>query len=73
MTPAPNLPATLAKLERAAIEGGMHLIHDGRHVKVSPIVPPGWFRIAGCVRDAYEETDRTAGCCDIDRIGGVAA
>jgi hypothetical protein len=47
MTPAPNLHATLAELERAAIEGGMHL--------------------------AYEETDRTAGCCDIDRIGGVAA
>ena len=59
MTPAPNLPATPAELERAASEGGMHLIHDGREVKVSPIVPPGWFRVAGC--------------CDIDRIGGVAA
>lgn len=73
MTPAPNPPATPAELERATSEGGMHLIHDGREVKVSPIVPPGWFRVAVCVRDAYEETDRTAGCCDIDRIGGVAA
>lgn len=73
MTPAPNLPATLAELERATSEGGMHLIHDGRHVKVSPIVPPGWFRIAGCVRDAYEETDRTAGYCDMNQLGGAAA
>lgn len=36
---------TLADLQHAAEISGMHLIHDGREIKVSPIIPPGWFRI----------------------------
>ncbi|OQY64739.1 MAG: hypothetical protein B6D47_13005 [Rhodocyclaceae bacterium UTPRO2] len=27
---------------RAAQAAGMHLIHNGREIRVSPIVPPGW-------------------------------
>jgi len=68
-----TLPPTLEELERAAADRGMHLIHDGHELKVSPIVPPGWFRVAGCVRDDYEETDRHAGCCDINQVVKEAA
>ncbi len=46
ITATHTLP-TLADLQQAAESEGMHLIHDGREIVVSPIVPPGWFRIAG--------------------------
>ncbi len=31
-----------------------------------PFVPPGWFELGQSVQDAYEATDRTAACCDIE-------
>lgn len=34
--------STLIEVVRAAKAAGMHLIHDGREIKVSPIIPPGW-------------------------------
>lgn len=37
---APGL--TLLEAYQVAQDAGMHLIHDGREVKVSPIIPPGW-------------------------------
>lgn len=33
---------TLLEVVRAAQAAGMHLIHNGRDIKVSPIIPPGW-------------------------------
>ena len=38
--PDPN--ATLLEIARAAHVRGLHLIHDGRKIVVSPIIPPGW-------------------------------
>ena len=43
------------------------LYTDGHTVEWLPVPKPGWYRIgAADVRDAYEDTDRTAGCCDMD-------
>lgn len=36
----------------AANSSGMHLITDGSEVVVSPIVPPGWFRMGVKVKGA---------------------
>ena len=38
--PDPNAP--LLDVVRAAREADLHLIHNGREIRVSPIVPPGW-------------------------------
>lgn len=37
---------TLDECAQVAKEAGMHLISDGKKVVVSPIVPPGFFKIA---------------------------
>jgi hypothetical protein len=67
----PDTATVIQAAREAERQGcGLYITPDG-HTVVAPQPLPGWFRIA--VRDAYEETDRTAGCCDIDRIGGVAA
>lgn len=47
--PDPN--ATLLDVMRAAQARGMHLIHNGHQIVVSPIVPPGWFRVAAVFRE----------------------
>lgn len=36
---------TLREAHQVAEDAGMYLIHDGREVKVSPIIPPGWRRV----------------------------
>lgn len=38
--------ALLDDCAQAAQARGMHLIGNGRRIVVSPIVPPGWFKIA---------------------------
>lgn len=38
----PDHSATLLEVLRTAQARGMHLIHNGRQIVVSPIVPPGW-------------------------------
>lgn len=38
--------AFLDDLAKAAAERGMHLIGNGKRIVVSPIVPPGWWKIA---------------------------
>ena len=62
--------ATVLSAATEAKAAGMHLISNGKRTVVSPIVPPGWFKVAvkakAGVLDAYEQTDRTAGCCDMD-------
>lgn len=73
MIAAVIIPDTATVLEAAlqARAAGLHLITDGRRTVLSPVIPPGWFRCAvkikPSVRDAYELTDATAGCCDIGR------
>ena len=43
------------------------LYTDGRNVEWLPQPRPGWYKLAAVeVRDAYEQTDATAGCCDMD-------
>lgn len=63
--------ATVLEAARQARASNLHLISDGKRTVLSPIVPPGWYKFAvkvkDSVRDAYEQTDRTAGCCDIGR------
>ena len=42
------------------------LYTDGRRVAWLPRALPGWFKLAAVeLRDAYEQTDATAGCCDL--------
>lgn len=43
---------------RVAREAGMHLISDGREVKVSPIIPPGWRAIPLRVKVTGPDTGR---------------
>ena len=45
------------------------LYTNGDRLAWLPQPMPGWYRIgAADVRDAYEDTDRTAGCCDMEKI-----
>lgn len=47
---------TLDECARAARAAGMHLISNGFKVVVSPIVPPGFFKIAVKVRSDKRAT-----------------
>ncbi len=47
----PDPDATLLDVMRAVKARGMHLIHNGREIVASPIVPPGWFRVAAVFRE----------------------
>lgn len=50
-------------------EPACRLYTNGRSVAWLPRPLPGWYRIgAADVRDAYEATDLTAGCCDMEKI-----
>lgn len=44
----PPLPDDITVLDAAnqAADAGLHLICNGRESRISPNVPPGWFRIA---------------------------
>lgn len=48
--PDPNAP--MLDVVRAAQAAGLHLIHNGREIKVSPIVPPGWREVIVKVKPA---------------------
>ena len=62
------LPAML-EASRAARDPSCKLYTDGHRLAWLPKRMPGWFRIAAAdVRDAYEECDATAGCCDVGRV-----
>lgn len=47
----PHRAPTLLETVRAARAAGMHLIHNGRDIKVSPIVPPGWREVIVKIKD----------------------
>lgn len=59
---------------RAAVTAALAVPHrpecrlytDGRRLAWLPRALPGWFKLAAVeVRDDYEKTDATAGCCDM--------
>lgn len=53
---------TLEECARAARAAGMHLISNGVKVVVSPIVPPGFFKIAVKVRSDRHATLEPVPC-----------
>lgn len=50
---------------------GLYITRKGKTV-LAPQAKPGWQRIGAGIKDAYEQTDATAGCCDMDEIVGAA-
>ena len=65
--------ATVLEIASQAREAGMHIISNGQRTVLSPFVPPGWTKLsavkdknAGSALDAYEATDRSAVCCDMN-------
>lgn len=65
--------ATVLEIARQASASGLHIISNGQRTVLSPVVPPGWDKLSAVksknadgVLDAYEQTDRSAGCCDME-------
>lgn len=53
---------TVDELAQVAKAAGMHLISNGFKVVVSPIVPPGFFKIAVKVKNATHATMEAMPC-----------
>lgn len=67
LPPRDKLPPAMLEASRAVRDPSCKLYTDGHRLAWLPRRLPGWFRIgAADVRDAYDATDRTAGCCDIE-------
>jgi len=66
----PDTATVIQAARIAARQGcGLYITPDGRTV-VAPHALPGWQRIGVALkrlRDDYDHTDATAGCCDIGR------
>lgn len=61
-----NVRAAMLEASRAVRGPDCKLYTDGKRLAWLPQRLPGWYRIGGAdVRDAYEDTDATAGCCDM--------
>lgn len=48
----PDESLSLYDIAEAAKARGMHLIHNGRRVVVSPTIPPGWQKLGVFVKPA---------------------
>lgn len=46
--------ALLDEVAQAAKARGMHIIGNGKRIVVSPIVPPGWFKITVKIKTRTE-------------------
>lgn len=67
LPPQENFRLAMLEASRAVRDPSCKLYTDGHRVAWLPRPLPGWYRIGAVdVRDAYEDTDRTAGCCDMD-------
>lgn len=67
LPPQENFRLAMLEASRAVRDPSCKLYTDGHRVAWLPRPLPGWYRIgAADVRDADEDTDRTAGCCDMD-------
>lgn len=51
----PDQDKTLLEIIEQAQARGMHLIHNGREIVISPVVPPGWWRIAAVFHKSHQE------------------
>lgn len=51
----PDLNKTLLENMQDAQARGLHLIHNGQEIKISPIVPPGWWRVAAVFHKPQQE------------------
>lgn len=61
-----QLKPAMLEASRAVRDPSCKLYTDGHRLAWLPRRLPGWFRIgAADVLDAYEQTDRSAGCCDM--------
>jgi len=69
LPPRDKLHPAMLEASRAVRDPACKLYTDGHRLAWLPNPMPGWFRIAAAdVRDAYEDTGRTAGCCDMEKI-----
>lgn len=61
-----QIKPAMIEASRVVRDPACKLYTNGHRLAWLPRRLPGWYRIgAADVRDAYEDTDRTAGCCDI--------
>lgn len=66
LPPRAQLKPAMLEASRAVRDPSCKLYTDGHRLAWLPRRLPGWFRIgAADVRDAYDATDRSAGCCDM--------
>lgn len=58
-----DLPDDITVLDAAhqAARAGLKLICNGRESRISPIVPPGWFRLAVKIKPAPSAPTTTPG------------
>jgi hypothetical protein len=64
-----NCRAAILEASRMQREPSCKLYTDGHRLAWLPRSLPGWYRIAAAdVRDAYEDCDATAGCCDLGNL-----
>lgn len=69
LPPRDKLHPAMLEASRAVRDPSCKLYTDGHRLAWLPTPLPGWYRIgAADVRDAYEATDLTAGCCDMEKI-----
>jgi hypothetical protein len=66
LPPRDKFRFAMLEASRAVRDPSCKLYTDGHRLAWLPNPLPGWYRTgAADVSDAYEQTDRTAGCCDI--------
>ena len=66
LPPREMLKPAMLEASRAVRDPACKLYTDGHRLAWLPRRLPGWFRIgAADVRDSYDATDRSAGCCDM--------
>lgn len=69
LPPRDKLHPAMLEASRAIRDPACKLYTNGERLAWLPTPLPGWYRIgAADVRDAYEATDLTAGCCDMEKI-----
>ena len=67
LPPQDMLRPAMLEASRAARDPSCKLYTDGHRLAWLPRRLPGWYRLGGAsVRDAYEDCDATAGCCDMN-------
>lgn len=69
LPPRDQLKPAMLEASRAVRDPSCKLYTNGHRLAWLPKRMPGWFRIgAADVRDAYEDCEATAACCDVGRV-----